>query len=122
MEILPYYFYTHEDEHQVRTFGCPPTSYANMYLFRTEDDASPATWNWTGSFTYPLKNTKAFYRTSTNLPWGVEFVYSNFRVPLEKTSILVAYPQFQKWAESGGTENMTWYANPVINKTIGVLQ
>jgi LruC domain-containing protein len=120
IEILPYYFYTHEDEHQVRAFGCPPTSYSNMYLLRTEDDASPTTWSWSGYFTYPLKNTQAFYRTSTNLPWGVEFTYSNFRVPLEKTSILVAYPQFQQWAESGGIMNTTWYANPVINKTIGV--
>jgi len=118
--IFSYLFNTEIPSWQIRTFGAPPASYADMALFRTGNDYSATTWNWaTGSyFTYPLKGENAFYRTATNLPWGIEFIYSNFKVPIETTSILLAYPRFQAWAESGGTKEKTWYKYPDPNHTL----
>lgn len=50
------------------------------------------------------------------MPWGLEIVTSEFKVSLEKIEIINAYPQFQAWAESGGTENQDWYNNPDDSK------
>jgi len=47
---------------------------------------------------------------------GLEIVTSEFKVSLEKIEIINAYPQFQAWAESGGTENQDWYNNPDDSK------
>lgn len=96
--------------HEVHMYGYPPTSAADMSLFDTKDDASQTNWDWTPEdyFTIPAD----FYKTSTNLPWGLEIITDNFRVPNEKTPIIDAYPMFKEWAESGGTINKQWYKNP----------
>ena len=121
IDILPYYYYTKNKTHQIRFLGSPPTISADMSLFGTEDDDSPTSWTQGGGFNYPLQNTAAFYRTSANHPWGVQFISNDFRVPLEKTSIIAAYPQFQEWAESGGSLNPEWYYYPDEDLTIPVL-
>lgn len=121
-EVLPYIFCTSNPARQVRPFGIPPTAYADMTIFRNADDYSPLSWEWkVGTrFSSPLKNEEAFYRTAKNLPWVIDFISSDYKVPVEKTSILEAYPEFQKWAESGGTENKKWYDYPDLEKTISV--
>jgi len=103
------YIYMNRD-HEVHMFGHPPTEAANMALFGTDDDASPSTWNWTPGKQFA--NPAGFYRTSTNLPWGLEIVAAELYIPNETTEILLAYPQFQAWAESGGTVNKSWYKYP----------
>jgi len=93
-----------------------------MSMFRNGDDCSPVSWEWKAGrkFPSPLKDEEAFYRTAANLPWVVDFISSDYKVPVEKTPILEAYPEFQKWAESGGTENREWYDYPDLGKTISV--
>jgi LruC domain-containing protein len=125
LEILTYFFNTLVPEWQIRTYGSPPTAYMDMTMFRTQDDYSANSWQWTAGgsgFTFPLKGENAFYRSGKNHPWGLEFIYSNFKVPVETTSILLAYPQFQAWAESGGTVNKSWYKYPATGKTVAVPQ
>jgi len=96
-------------------YGHPPTNAQDMSLFGTQHDDSETTWDWSSghSFTNPAD----FYKTSTNLPWGLEIVAEEFRVPNEKTEIIDAYPQFKDWAESGGTVNQDWYDYPDETKT-----
>ena len=104
------YIYTDERNHEVHTYGNPPTNAEDMSLFGTFDDASLTTWDWSAGniFATPAD----FYKTSTNLPWGMEVITNEFRVPNEKIDIVDAYPQFKDWAESGGTVNQDWYNYP----------
>jgi len=103
------YIYRDRD-HEVHMLGHPPTIAANMALFGTAQDASLHTWNWTPGTTF--SNPADFYKTSTNLPWGLEIISSELYIPNERIEILMAYPQFQAWAESGGTVNKSWYMYP----------
>ena len=124
LELLSYMYRTSDPQWAIRTFGTPPTENTNLDRFRIRDDfsASPAGWSWApnASFSYPLTGEEAFYRTKANLPWAVEFISEEYLVPLEKTSILVAYPKFQKWAESGGDEAKDWFTNPNTEFTVKV--
>ncbi len=108
------YIYNDRD-HEIHMYGHPPTKAQNMALFGTQHDRSKTEWDWTpgSTFNFPA----GFYKTSTNLPWGLEIVASEFRVPLEKTVILDAYPMFKDWAESGGSINRDWYKHPDESKT-----
>jgi len=103
------YIYRDRD-HEIHMIGHPPTVAANMALFGTANDASQTTWNWNVGKTFD--NPSDFYKTNTNLPWGLEIIASEFRVPNERTEITVAYPEFREWAESGGIVNQGWYNNP----------
>ncbi len=101
-----YLFYTNDRGHEIHTFGNPPTAAADMSLFGTFADNSLTSWT-EGSFNPPLN----FYQTASHLPWGLELSFSNFKVPLEKVSIMEAYPQFADWAESSGSSNTGWGNN-----------
>jgi len=118
-EMLAYIFRTDNPSHQVRTYGTPPTASADMSLFGTGNDDSPTNWDLGpgDSFSYPLTNQSAFYRTSNNHSWAVEFISDDFIVARETTQILYAYPQFRGWAESGGSQNREWYKYPDENYT-----
>lgn len=113
--FVPYLFRTENYSQQIRPFGAPPTKSENMSLFKTKDDASPASWQWgPGSdFVYPLTGTSAFYRTKDNHPWGIEFIAKTFKPSPERTSISEIYPRFREWAESGGKSARDWYLDPL---------
>lgn len=122
IELLAYMYKTADRSLSVRTFGTPPAQNADLKYFGARDDASasPIGWNRNpgASFTFPLAGENAFYRTSKNLPWAVEFIASDFLIPIEKTTILKAYPDFQKWAESGGAEAKDWFERPDMELTL----
>lgn len=113
--FVPYLFRTESYSQQIRPFGAPPTKSENMSLFKTKDDASPASWQWSpgSDFVYPLTGTSAFYRTKDNHPWGIEFIAKTFKPSPEKTSITEIYPRFSEWAESGGKSARDWYLDPL---------
>ncbi|MCJ8350437.1 LruC domain-containing protein [Moritella sp.] len=75
-----------------------PSDLADLSLLGTADDASDA-----GSSTY--------YQTATGHPWAL-LLPSTWSHPFEYVDILIAYPQLQVWAESGGVTNPTWYNFP----------
>lgn len=112
--FVPFLFRKENRQHQIRPFGTPPTQLQQMDMFRSEDDASPLSWQWvTGEkFKNPLSGDDAFYRTAEGHPWGVQFVAEYFVPSPEKQSIAESYPQFKTWAESGGKENKDWYYYP----------
>jgi len=49
-----------------------------------------------------------YFKTTTNLPWGVSFV-EQFKYPAEGKVINATYTKFAAWAQSGGTTNTNWY-------------
>jgi len=86
---------------EVHLRGFNATSHANKGLFGTGVDDS---------------NTGLTYKSNSNLVWGM-LIPTNFNYPVENTSILTAYPDFEKWAKSGGTENQNWYDTPKTGTT-----
>jgi LruC domain-containing protein len=99
-------FKTEDRAQEIHIAGRPATSLASTSMFGTaEDRTNPAENNW--------------YKTEKNLPWGIE-VYSGtfeFAHPSKKNSILLAYPNFASWAQSGGTSTTDWYQKPNTNYT-----
>lgn len=114
--MIPYLFRTNDPGHQVRPYGAPPTQGQDMKMFRTHDDKSPNQWNWNAGtkFKYPLSSSEAFYRSTENYPWGIEFITTkSFNPCKEKNSIVKEYPTFKEWAETGGNNYSDWYNNPL---------
>jgi LruC domain-containing protein len=88
--------------HEVHLPNYPPTPAADLSLLGTQDDRSdPA--------------TTSYYRTANYHPWGLEIVLGDtqFLHPLERVSIVQAYPGFASWAESNGQTSKNWYRSPV---------
>lgn len=59
-----------------------------------------------------------YYKTTSNLPWGIGFS-ENFEYPAEGKAINTVFNNFVSWAQSGGVTNPNWYkdsANIVRNK------
>ena len=110
--VTAYIFYSNDRSHEIQVFGMPPTTAADMTLMGTMADNSLTSWNATGYFQPPLN----FYQTANHLPWGLELSFSDFKAPLEKTSIIDAYPQFASWAESQGSSNSNWGSTPDVTK------
>ncbi len=97
--VIPdfYIFRSTDRGHEIHLDGFGPTAAANPALFNTGDD-----FNGT-------------YNTKKGLPWAVELIYPGtifFKHPLEKVDILVAYPNFQQWAESKGAKQVGWMVHP----------
>ncbi|KXO12849.1 hypothetical protein AKG98_4045 [Moritella sp. JT01] len=83
---------------EIHLMNKTPTDLANLALLGTGDDASDV-----GSATY--------YQTTDGHPWAL-LVPSAWSHPYEYIDVLLAYPQIQVWAESGGVTNPTWYNVP----------
>ncbi|MEM9363040.1 MAG: LruC domain-containing protein [Bacteroidota bacterium] len=72
----------------------PPTSKAAL-LSSSDDDSDP--------------NNERYYKTMTNLPWALN-IFDDFVPPAESIPITIEYPRFVNWANSGGTQDLDWYA------------
>ncbi len=97
-----FYIFRKDDRgHEIHVADRPPTDAATSSLFGTGSDNTNASQG-------------IYYKTSNNLPWGIELINISgiFHNPLEKIEIIDAYPLFQQWATSGGTQNQTWYNTP----------
>ncbi|MCF7920585.1 MAG: LruC domain-containing protein [Candidatus Cloacimonetes bacterium] len=75
-----------------------PSNVVDIAWFNTQDDTSDP-----GSGRY--------YVTALDLPWGIHLP-TMFDNPLERVSIINAYPQFADWVTSGGMTNTDWYNYP----------
>jgi len=62
-------------------------------------------------FTIPVDH----FLTKKGFPWGLEITAKDFAIPNEKKFFLDAYPEFQKWVESGGEAAQNWYENPNLD-------
>lgn len=111
-------FPTQNRSRELHAFGYPPTIAADMAHFSTADDASIQRWNWLGSFAMP----NAFYRSFRNLPWGVEFFHSDFRIPRAGVDLATAYPLITNWAEQAGGTNLSWRDFPNNQQVVQIPQ
>jgi len=55
-----------------------------------------------------LLSTTDPFKTKANEPFGL-LVPVSFVYPLEGQAITTAYPLFESWATSGGSQNTDWY-------------
>ncbi|MDD4190772.1 MAG: LruC domain-containing protein [Mangrovibacterium sp.] len=91
--VNPFIFVDQDRGREVHLMGYAPTSKANPDYFGKEDDDS---------------NSGVYYRSKQRYPWGLD-VPSDVRHLLEKIDFTTGYPDFVKWAESGGTLHQDWY-------------
>ncbi|HHB1596092.1 TPA: LruC domain-containing protein [Vibrio campbellii] len=63
-----------------------------------------------------LNGSSNYFKTATYLPWAL-LIVEDWEWPLERVDIVEAYPEFQDWAESGGTTNQNWHQSPATDKT-----
>ena len=105
-EFIPelYIFRSEDRSHEIHRSEFPTTAAADLSLFNTEDD-------------------NGHYKTSNGLPWGIEIILDGqYKSPREKVDMVAAYPQFQIWATSNGTENITWYTAPVETNVFDIFE
>lgn len=97
-----YLFRTDERGLEVHQSGYPRTASANPGYFTTGNDAGD-------------------YKTANGLPWAMEIIIDGiYKCPVEKVDILFAYPQFESWVTSNGTNNPTWYLYPNEDKVVTI--
>ena len=65
----------------------------------------------------PFKIPNKDFLNKNGFPWGLEIEAEKFAIPNEKVLFLKAYPEFQKWVESGGAEAGNWFESPDPNYT-----
>ncbi|MCL9776245.1 LruC domain-containing protein [Vibrio methylphosphonaticus] len=53
-------------------------------------------------------NSGVYYKTSGNLPWAL-MINDEWEWPIERTDLVVAYPQFATYAESAGDQAKNWF-------------
>lgn len=94
-----------------------------IYLFRTSDrglEVHRPGFSGSAAFNNALLNTlddNGNFKTAEGLPWAIEIVTSaDYDHPKEKIDMVEAFPQFQVWATSNGSQNQTWYDFPAVEK------
>lgn len=91
----PFVFINQERGREVHLAGNAPTDLVNTGYFGQEDDTTDPSMG-------------RFYLSDNDLNWAFFFPVS-VDYPLEKVSILQAFPQFEGWVQSGGMANQDWY-------------
>ncbi|WP_200796932.1 LruC domain-containing protein [Vibrio quintilis] len=74
----------------------------------TEKFAGDTLWQLGVDASDPSAGT--FFKTAQNHPWALLIPYE-WMWPSERTDLLQAYPDFQMFAESGGSQGRNWYTN-----------
>ena len=72
-----------------------PTDKFNKDYFGLADDTSDAA-------------SGRYYRNENNLPWALE-ITDEWKWPSERVPLLLAYPAFQTYVQSGGETNSNWF-------------
>jgi len=92
-------FFLFRSDYRAREVHLPdyaPTDKFDKTQFGKFDDTSVA-------------NSGRYFRTQNNLPWAIT-IPGQWRHPREYIDITWAYPDFEKWVESSGSQNSNWYA------------
>jgi LruC domain-containing protein len=93
---LDFFIYrTYDRTLEVHMPGYAPTDWFNFSRFGTGDDTSNASQG-------------RYFRTKDNLPWAIQ-ISDDWNYPREYIDVLWAYPDYETWVESSGTQNIDWY-------------
>ncbi len=101
LQSLPYssldffIFKTNDRSLEVHFAGYPPTDLFDTGRFGRQDDTSSAA-------------SSRYFKNATNLPWALQ-VNHDWHYPREYIDILWAYPDFERWVESNGSEAQNWF-------------
>ncbi|GEM77320.1 LruC domain-containing protein [Vibrio sagamiensis] len=87
---------------EVHLPGQAPTEQFDTSLFGIGLDASNS-------------GTNNYFKTATYLPWAL-LIVEDWKWPLERVDMVVAYPEFKTWAESGGVQSTNWHESPAPAK------
>lgn len=98
-----------------------------LYLFRSNNrglEVHRPGFSGSAAFDNTLANTiddNGDFKTADGLPWAIEIVSANdYDHPLERIDMVEAFPQFQTWATSGGSQNQSWYDFPAVEKIFDI--
>lgn len=98
-----------------------------LYLFRSNNrglEVHRPGFSGSAVFDNTLANTiddNGDFKTADGLPWAIEIVTaSDYDHPLERIDMVEAFPQFQTWATSGGSQNQSWYDFPAVEKIFDI--
>ena len=94
----PFIYRVGERGKEIHLIDKAPTDLASLALLGTGDDDSDV-------------GTSNYYQTVTGHPWALN-IPTAWSHPFEYVDVLIAYPQLQAWAESGGVTTPTWYNFP----------
>jgi len=92
-KVNPFIYVDQNRAREVHLMGFSPTSKADTGNFGKVDDDS---------------NGETYYRSSQGFPWALN-VPADVRHMIETIDFTVGYPDFVKWAESGGSVYNEWY-------------
>lgn len=99
----------------------------DTYIYRTDDraqevhlDGFSGTTAANSAYFNTIDDVNGTYNTSSGLPWVLEVVTANksYKHPKEKVDIVLAYPQFQQWAQSDGAQNTDWLDHPTLSEIV----
>jgi LruC domain-containing protein len=94
-ELDFFIFRTEDRSLEIHFAGYPPTDLFDAGRLGKQEDTSNA-------------ETGRYFKNSQNLPWAIK-VSSQWHYPREYIDILWAYPDYETWVESSGTEATDWY-------------
>ncbi|MEO0898227.1 MAG: LruC domain-containing protein [Bacteroidota bacterium] len=104
-EFNPFIFTRGERGREIHLKNHLPTDLADVSLFGLAQDRSNA-------------GEDVYYQDSQGLPWAID-LGEGMDYPIEKTTILSAYPLFYDWVTSEGITSKDWYTPSRAN--VGVL-
>lgn len=87
--------------HEIHLADYPPTSFMDVSLFQTGDDATVI-----GNKYYKSNDNNS--RNLENYPWGID-VDTNFMYMKERKEIIKGYNYFDEWVESNGQSYPNWF-------------
>jgi LruC domain-containing protein len=88
-------FKTNDRSLEIHFADYPPTDLFDVTRFgRLSDTSDPS--------------NNRYFRNQDNLPWALQ-INSDWRHPQEYIDIIWAYPAYENWVESSGTQSQDWH-------------
>ncbi len=88
-------FRSNKRSHEIHFAGYGPTDLFNVGKFGQGADTSDP-------------DSGRYFKNADNLPWGLK-INSSWNHPREYIDVLWAYPQYEQWVESSGSDAVEWY-------------
>ena len=88
-------FRTNDYSHEIHLPDYAPTDWFNQNRFQRGQDTSDP-------------ENGRYFRTETNLPWAIQ-IFDDWNYPREYIDVLWAYPDYETWVESNGSNAIDWY-------------
>jgi len=88
-------FRTNDRGHEIHFANYAPTDLFDLTRFGTFDDTSEP-------------SNGRYFKSALNLPWALKLT-TNWRYPQEYIDVIWAYPEYEAWVESSGSQSQDWH-------------